>query len=196
MPDERERPRGLLATLTSTDHKRIGVAYMVTAFGFFIIGGGLAEVIRAQLWTADKPIVSESIYNQVFTMHGSVMLFLFIGPFAFGLANYFVPLQIGAKDMAFPRLNALSYWCFLFGGLTMLAGFLTSSGAADFGWTGLRADVGHQPLAGRRRRPVDHGARADRAVGRAHRGQRPGHRDHDAGPRACACSACRSSRGT
>ena len=69
-------------------------------------------------------------------MHGSVMLFLFIGPFAFGLANYFVPLQIGAQDMAFPRLNALSYWFFLFGGLTMLAGFLTADGAADFGWTG------------------------------------------------------------
>jgi cytochrome c oxidase subunit I len=135
-PDELQPPQGLLAALTSTDHKRIGLAYMVTAFVFFIVGGGLAEVIRAQLWTAEKPIVSETFYNEVFTMHGSVMLFLFIGPFAFGLANYFVPLQIGAKDMAFPRLNALSYWCFLFGGLTMLSGFLTASGAADFGWTG------------------------------------------------------------
>src|SRR3954468_17299451 len=135
-PHENERATGLLAVLTTTDHKRIGVAYMLTAFAFFIVGGGLAEVIRAQLWTAEHPIVSESTYNQVFTMHGSVMLFLFIGPFAFGLANYFVPLQIGARDMAFPRLNALSYWCFLFGGFTMLSGFLTSSGAADFGWTG------------------------------------------------------------
>src|SRR3954454_5188330 len=133
---ENVRATGLLAVLTSTDHKRIGVAYMITAFAFFIVGGGLAEVIRAQLWTANEPLISESAYNQVFTMHGSVMLFLFIGPFAFGLANYFVPLQIGARDMAFPRLNALSYWCFLFGGFTMLSGFLTSSGAADFGWTG------------------------------------------------------------
>jgi cytochrome c oxidase subunit 1 len=128
--------RGVLAFVTSTDHKRIGVAYMVTAFAFFIVGGGLAEVIRAQLWEPTSNLVSESTYNQVFTMHGSVMLFLFIGPFGFGLANYFVPLQIGARDMAFPRLNALSYWFFLTGGLTMLAGFLTSTGAADFGWTG------------------------------------------------------------
>ena len=128
--------RGLLAFVTSTDHKRIGVSYMVTAFAFFIVGGGLAEVIRAQLWEPEQRLVSESTYNQVFTMHGSIMLFLFIGPFAFGLANYFVPLQIGARDMAFPRLNALSYWCYLTGGLTMLAGFLTSTGAADFGWTG------------------------------------------------------------
>ena len=135
-PDEQRLPTGLLALLTTTDHKRIGVAYMLTAFFFFVVGGGLAEVIRLQLWTADNPILSESTYNQVFTMHGSVMLFLFIGPFAFGMANYFVPLQVGARDMAFPRLNALSYWCFLFGGITMLAGFLTSSGAADFGWTG------------------------------------------------------------
>jgi cytochrome c oxidase subunit 1 len=135
-PHESGTPHGLLALLTTTDHKRIGIAYMITAFAFFIVGGGLAEVIRAQLWTANEPILSESTYNQVFTMHGSVMLFLFIGPFAFGLANYLVPLQVGAKDMAFPRLNALSYWCYLFGGLTMMAGFLTSSGAADFGWTG------------------------------------------------------------
>ncbi|MEO6123621.1 MAG: cytochrome c oxidase subunit I [Ilumatobacteraceae bacterium] len=134
--DDEPLPRGLLAVLTSTDHKRIGVAYMVTAFFFFIVGGGLAEIIRLQLWTANSPVVSESTYNQVFTMHGSVMLFLFIGPFAFGMANYFVPLQVGARDMAFPRLNAMSYWFYLFGGITMLSGFLSSSGAADFGWTG------------------------------------------------------------
>ena len=74
-------------------------------------------------------------------MHGSIMLFLFLGPFAFGLANYLVPLQIGARDMAFPRLNALSYWLYLFGGLTMVSGFLTADGAADFGWIALRAAV-------------------------------------------------------
>jgi cytochrome c oxidase subunit 1 len=149
-PGQRQQPRGLLALLTTTDHKRIGLAYIVTAFGFFIVGGGLAEVIRAQLWTAADPIVSESTYNQVFTMHGSVMLFLFIGPFAFGLANYLIPLQVGAADMAFPRLNALSYWFFLFGGLTMLAGFLTSSGAADFGWTGYApmSSISHTPGVG------------------------------------------------
>jgi cytochrome c oxidase subunit 1 len=128
--------RGLLAFLTSTDHKRIGISYMVTAYAFFLVGGALAGVIRAELWSPGTQVVGEGRYNELFTMHGSIMLFLFLGPFAFGLANYFVPLQVGARDMAFPRLNALSYWCYLFGGLTMLAGFLTADGAADFGWTG------------------------------------------------------------
>jgi cytochrome c oxidase subunit 1 len=127
--------RGLLAFLTSTDHKRIGVSYMVTAFIFFLIGGALAEIIRVQLYSPGNDVVSESTFNQLFTMHGSIMLFLFLGPFAFGLANYLVPLHIGARDMAFPRLNAMSYWFYLFGGLTMLASFLTADGAAGFGWT-------------------------------------------------------------
>ena len=130
------RPTGLLAFLTSTDHKRIGIAYMVTAFAFFLVGGALAEMIRAELQAPGLQVVDAGRYNELFTMHGSVMLFLFIGPFAFGLANYIVPLHIGARDMAFPRLNALSYWFFLFGGITMLAGFLTADGAADCGWTG------------------------------------------------------------
>ena len=133
---EPQPARGLLAFLTTTDHKRIGIAYMVTAFAFFLIGGALAEVIRAQLWSPGNQVVGEGRYNELFTMHGSIMLFLFLGPFAFGLANFLVPLHIGAKDMAFPRLNALSYWFFLFGGLTMLAGFLVADGPADFGWTG------------------------------------------------------------
>ena len=128
--------RGLLAWLTSTDHKRIGVSYMVTAFAFYLIGGAMAMGIRAELAHPGTQIVGEGRYNELFTMHGSIMLFLFLGPFAFGLANFFVPLQIGARDMAFPRLNALSYWFYLFGGLTMLAGFLTADGPADFGWTG------------------------------------------------------------
>jgi cytochrome c oxidase subunit 1 len=128
--------RGLLAFLTTTDHKRIGVAYMVTAFAFFLAGGLMAMIIRAELYSPGQQVVDEGRFNELFTMHGSVMLFLFLGPFAFGLANYFVPLQIGARDMAFPRLNAMSYWFYLFGGLTMLAGFFSASGAADFGWTG------------------------------------------------------------
>ncbi|HMG42959.1 MAG TPA: cytochrome c oxidase subunit I [Acidimicrobiales bacterium] len=127
--------RGLLAFLTTTDHKRIGIAYMVTAFAFFLVGGALAEVIRAELYSPGKQVVSQERYNEMFTMHGSIMLFLFLGPFAFGLANYLVPLQIGARDMAFPRLNALSYWFYLFGGITMVSGFLTADGAPDFGWT-------------------------------------------------------------
>ena len=93
---------------TTTDHKRIGIAYMVTAFVFFLIGGAMAELIRAQLAQPEQDLVSEDTYNELFTMHGTIMLLLFLGPFAFGLANYLVPLQIGARDMAFPRLNALA----------------------------------------------------------------------------------------
>jgi cytochrome c oxidase subunit I len=126
---------GLLAFVTTTDHKRIGIAYMVTAFFFYILAGALAGIIRLQLYSPGSQVVSQSRYNELFTMHGSIMLFLFLGPFAFGLANYFVPLQIGARDMAFPRLNAMSYWFYLWGGLTMVSGFFTADGAADFGWT-------------------------------------------------------------
>ena len=139
--------RGLLAFLTTTDHKRIGLSYMVTAFAFFLLGGALAEVIRVQLYSPQSHVVSENTYDQLFTMHGSIMLFLFLGPFAFGLANYLVPLHIGARDMAFPRLNALSYWFYLFGGLTMIGGFLTANGAANFGWTAYAplSDITHSP---------------------------------------------------
>ena len=150
-PEEPAPPsRGLLAFLTTTDHKRIGGAYMVTAFVFFLIGGSLAEVIRVQLYSPQSHVVSETSYNQLFTMHGSIMMFLFLGPFAFGLANYLVPIQIGARDMAFPRLNAMSYWFYLFGGITMLGSFLTADGAADFGWTGYAplSEITHSPTLG------------------------------------------------
>jgi cytochrome c oxidase subunit I len=135
-PEHERRAQGLLAFITSTDHKRIGISYMATAFAFYLLGGALAVVIRSELYGPGRQVVSQGRYNEMFTMHGSIMLFLFLGPFAFGLANYFVPLQIGARDMAFPRLNALSYWFYLSGGLTMVSGFLTADGAADFGWTG------------------------------------------------------------
>ncbi|MDD9368779.1 MAG: cytochrome c oxidase subunit I [Acidimicrobiales bacterium] len=137
-PPEHGAPRatGLLAFITTTDHKRVGISYMVTAYVFFLIGGALAMVIRTELAEPGTQVVSQGRFNEMFTMHGSIMLFLFLGPFGFGLANYLVPLHIGAKDMAFPRLNAMSYWFYLFGGITMLSGFLTADGAADFGWTG------------------------------------------------------------
>ena len=109
-------------------------------------------------------------------MHGSLMLYLFAGPFAFGgLANYVVPLQIGAPDMAFPRLNALSYWLYLTGSITMMLGFLVAGGAASFGW------VAYAPLSsaasspGHRRRRLDHGAGPDRVLGHLHRGEPGGH---------------------
>jgi cytochrome c oxidase subunit I len=135
-PEPEHRAQGLLAFVTSTDHKRIGISYMATAFAFYLLGGALAVVIRSELYEPGQQVVSQGRYNEMFTMHGSIMLFLFLGPFAFGLANYFVPLHIGARDMAFPRLNALSYWFYLFGGITMVSGFLTADGGADFGWTG------------------------------------------------------------
>jgi cytochrome c oxidase subunit 1 len=128
------RPRGFLGFITTSDHKKIGSLYMVTAFAFFLLAGLLAEGMRTQLAVPNNDILNRDTYNQFFTMHGSIMMFLFAGPFAFGLANYLVPLQIGAPDMAFPRLNALSYWLYLGGGLVMVSGFLTSSGAANFGW--------------------------------------------------------------
>ena len=123
---------------------------MATAFAFYLIGGALAMVIRTELAEPGTQVVSQGRYNEMFTMHGSIMLFLFLGPFAFGLANYFVPLQIGARDMAFPRLNALSYWFYVFGGITMLTGFLTADGAADFGWTGYTplSDIVNSPGIG------------------------------------------------
>ncbi len=133
-PPHEAEATGVLAFLTTTDHKRIGIAYMVTAFAFFLFGGVLAMIMRAELARPGLEVTSAGAYNELFTMHGSIMMFLFIGPFAFGLANYLVPLHIGAPDMSFPRLNALSYWLYLGGALTMVSGFLTSDGPADFGW--------------------------------------------------------------
>ena len=126
-----EGPTGLLYWLTSTDHKVIGKSYMITSLVLFFIAGIMALVIRAQLADPTSSLVSFQTYNELFTMHGSLMLYLFAGPFAFGgLANFIVPLQVGAPDMAFPRLNALSYWLYLGGSILMMSGFLVAGGAA------------------------------------------------------------------
>ncbi|HLI00811.1 MAG TPA: cytochrome c oxidase subunit I [Acidimicrobiales bacterium] len=130
------RPRGLVKFITSTDHKQIGLNYMVTAFAAFLVAGIMAELMRTQLIVPDNHFLVADTYNQLVTMHGTIMLFVFGGPFAFGLANYIVPLQIGAPDMAFPRFNNLSYWLYLGGFVVMMFGFLTNNGAADFGWFG------------------------------------------------------------
>jgi len=114
-------PRGLMGWLTSTDHKRIGILYMVTTFVFFVIGGVEALMMRLQLGVANNNLVAPEVYNQLFTMHGTTMIFLFVVPMMAGLGNYFVPLMIGARDVAFPRLNALSYWLFLAGGIVFYA---------------------------------------------------------------------------
>ncbi|HET9214330.1 MAG TPA: cytochrome c oxidase subunit I [Gaiellaceae bacterium] len=121
--------------LTTVDHKRIGILYIVSAFFFFFAAGLMAVLMRAQLSQAGNEIVTEDSYNQLITIHGTAMIFLFVVPILAGFGNYLVPLMIGARDMAFPRLNAASYWLFLLGGLVILSSFLADGGAANSGWT-------------------------------------------------------------
>ena len=135
-------PTTIVGWLTTTNHKALGVAYFVASLTFLAIGGGLAGIIRAELASPGQQVVSEQVYNQVFTIHGSVMVFLFAVPFGFGLANYIMPLQIGAPDLAFPRLNAFSFWLYVIGGAVMLFGFVADGGAAPFGW------FAYPPLSG------------------------------------------------
>ncbi|HEX6329259.1 MAG TPA: cytochrome c oxidase subunit I [Jiangellaceae bacterium] len=120
--------------MTSTDHKIIGYLYLITSFAFFLVAGLMAVLIRLQLWQPGQAVVSDHMYNQLFTMHGTIMLLLFATPLFIGFGNIIVPLQIGAPDVAFPRLNMFSYYLFLFGGIMVMAGFITPGGAADFGW--------------------------------------------------------------
>jgi cytochrome c oxidase subunit I len=120
--------------LSSTDHKVIGHLYLITSFGFFLAAGLMAMIMRIQLFRPDNHIVSDQQYNELFTMHGTIMLLLFATPLFVGFANEIMPLQIGAPDVAFPRLNLFSYYLFLFGGLILLLSFLTPGGAASFGW--------------------------------------------------------------
>ncbi len=119
--------------LSTVDHKKIGIMYGVAAMFFFVIGGAEALLIRIQLATPNGTLLSPDVYNQVFTMHGVTMIFLVIMPLAAAFANYLLPLQIGARDVAFPRMNALSFWVFLFGGLFLNSAWLFGGGA-DGGW--------------------------------------------------------------
>ena len=121
--------------LMTTDHKKIGIMYLVNSFAFFAVAGFLAMLIRTQLAQPGNSVLSPQAYNETFTMHGTIMIFLVILPLLSGFGNYFVPLQIGALDMAFPRVNALSFWLLPVGGLTILSGYLTAGGAAAAGWT-------------------------------------------------------------
>ncbi|WP_013334472.1 cytochrome c oxidase subunit I [Gloeothece verrucosa] len=118
----------------STDHKVIGVQYLLTTFFFFLIGGLLAMIIRGELLTPESDLVDRALYNGLFTMHGTIMIFLWIIPCMAGLANYLVPLMIGAKDMAFPLLNAIAFWIIPPSGLLMLSSFLLPDGTAQSGW--------------------------------------------------------------
>ncbi|GGG58982.1 putative cytochrome c oxidase subunit 1-alpha [Kocuria dechangensis] len=131
----RSKGRILVNWITSTDHKTIGYMYLISSFAFFCIAGVMALLIRAELWAPGMQILeTKEQYNQLFTMHGTLMLLMFGTPLFVGFANVIVPLQIGAPDVAFPRLNALAFWFFLFGSLVALAGFITPQGAASFGW--------------------------------------------------------------
>ncbi|MFG3436527.1 cytochrome c oxidase subunit I [Nonomuraea sp. NPDC047897] len=134
-PVRRRRAGSVIAAwLSTTDHKVIGYLYLITSFVFFLFAGLMAMVIRAELLEPGLQVVSAQVYNQLFTMHGAVMLLLFATPLFAGFANVIMPLQIGAPDVAFPRLNAVAYWLFLFGGIMTMWGFATPGGAADFGW--------------------------------------------------------------
>ncbi len=140
----RRGPKGgtLLGLFRTTDPKQIGLLYLVTSFGFFVAGGFMALLMRGELARPGMQFLSPEQYNQLFTMHGTIMLLLYATPNLFGFANYILPLQIGAPDVAFPRLNAFSYWLYLFGGLIVISAFVTPGGAPDFGWTA------YTPLSG------------------------------------------------
>ena len=128
--------RGKVASwLVTTDHKRIGILYISTALVFFALAGLMALVFRLQLSQANADVLSPDRYNELITIHGTAMVFLVVVPLLAGFANYLVPLMIGAHDVAFPRLNALSYWLFALGGATLMLSFFAKGGAAQAGWT-------------------------------------------------------------
>jgi cytochrome c oxidase subunit I len=127
--------RGRLSSwLTTVDHKRIGILYISTALFFFVLAGIFALLMRSQLARPNETVLTRDTYNQLFTIHGTAMVFLVVVPVFAGFANYLVPLMIGARDMAFPRLNALSYWFFLFGGIVLFGSWFAAGGAAKAGW--------------------------------------------------------------
>ncbi|HLE80261.1 MAG TPA: cbb3-type cytochrome c oxidase subunit I, partial [Dehalococcoidia bacterium] len=128
-------PEGLWGWLTTVDHKRIGILYGVSAVLFFLVGGVEALILRLQLAVPNNTLVDPETYNQLFTMHGTTMIFLGVMPLSAAFFNFVVPLQIGARDVAFPRLNALSYWMFLAGALLLNSSFLFG-GAPNAGWFG------------------------------------------------------------
>ncbi|MCL4289803.1 MAG: cytochrome c oxidase subunit I [Thermoleophilia bacterium] len=128
--------------VTSVDHKKIGLIYIWSAFVFFVGGGSMALAIRLQLAQADQEIATQGSFNALTTMHGTVMVFLFAMPLLAGIGNYLVPLMIGARDMAFPRLNALSLWIYMIGAIVLLGSFGAKGGAAQAGWTA------YTPLSG------------------------------------------------
>ena len=148
----RVAPKGsqIWTIVNTTDPKLLGVMYIVTSMTFFLIGGLMALLMRGELARPGLQFLSPEQFNQLFTMHGTIMLLFYATPIVFGFANCILPLQIGAPDVAFPRLNALSYWLYLFGAALATAGFITPGGAADFGWTAYTplSDIVHSPGVG------------------------------------------------
>ena len=135
--------------VVTVDHKKLGLMYIGSALFFFVVAGSLASVIRMQLVLPNNNLVGPGTFNRLFTMHGTSMVFLFGMPMIAGLMNYLVPLMIGARDMAFPRLNAFGFWMFLFGGVLLYSSYLTAPGLAG---AGSAPDVGwfaYSPLTGR-----------------------------------------------
>src|SRR3569623_439562 len=132
---------GLFGALTTVDHKRVGRRYIITAFVFLALGGVLAIAMRLQLARPEAGLIDPDRYNQIFTMHGSTMMFLFAVPVMEAMAGYLVPLMVGTRNIAFPRLNAFSYWMFVFGGIFLWVSFLIDIGP-DVGW------FAYVPLAG------------------------------------------------
>ncbi|NNF39533.1 MAG: cytochrome ubiquinol oxidase subunit I, partial [Gemmatimonadetes bacterium] len=128
-------PTGLWSWITTVDHKRIGIMYFMTSIVFLLIGGLEALLIRIQLFKPENDFISAELYNQLFTMHGTTMIFLVAMPMAVAYFNYIVPLQIGARDVAFPRLNALSYWIYLFGGIYLNVSWFVGA-APNTSWVG------------------------------------------------------------
>ncbi len=147
---ERRSGTQIIKWMTTTDHKTIGTLYLVTSFAFFLVGGVLALTMRAQLAQPNGQVLTNEQFNQAFTMHGTIMLLMFATPLFAGFTNAIMPLQIGAPDVAFPRLNMLAYWLYLFGSLIAVGGFLTPQGAADFGWFAYSplSDAVHSPGVG------------------------------------------------
>src|SRR5215468_11451264 len=124
---------GIPGFFDTVDHKRIGLRYIYTAFIFFFVAGALALVMRVQLAEPNAGVLSARTYNEFFTVHGTTMIFLFNTPVLAGFGNYLIPLMIGSRDMAFPRLNAFSYWIFLFSGLLFFSSFVIGNAPAG-GW--------------------------------------------------------------
>ncbi|HEV7392722.1 MAG TPA: cbb3-type cytochrome c oxidase subunit I, partial [Burkholderiales bacterium] len=134
-------PPGLIGWLSNIDHKTIGRRFILTAMGFFAAGGILAALMRLQLARPDNGLIGPDLYNQIFTMHGTTMMFLFAVPVMEAMGVYLVPLMVGTRNIAFPRLNTYAYWVYLFGGLMLYGAFFVNTGP-DAGW------FSYTPLAG------------------------------------------------